>query len=314
MNPNAVFAAFAALTLFSACEQQPEAVARKNPVPGGTLSTCAGSSAPSCRFLNSPVKLEPTPVRLPKRPLPFYPTAQELDFVDAVERRWVAPKKTLTDGASIPEVFISVIGDPTSREFANAAAIHDAYCGVGNEKGPRFHSADWRSVHRMFYDALRVGGTPEVKAKVMYAAVYLGGPRWGVVRENGPASGASAAGAGAAGAGAAGVGAGGAGAARLAGTGAPSSLPPGQLRSILRQTIGLIETTNPPLPEIESFADGLVATAIGRGLGQGEGGGDGSGEAGYGDGNEGTDPVAGDPSTATATASDPAAGTGSGQF
>jgi hypothetical protein len=30
----------------------------------------------------------------------------------------------------------------------------------------------------MFYDALLALGVPMVKAKIMYAAVYLGGPKW----------------------------------------------------------------------------------------------------------------------------------------
>ena len=30
----------------------------------------------------------------------------------------------------------------------------------------------------MFYDTLVVGGTPEPKAQLMFAAVWLGGPRW----------------------------------------------------------------------------------------------------------------------------------------
>ena len=108
----------------------------------------------------------------------FYPTANELKFVDSEKHPWIAPKGTLTDGASIPPVFVSVIGSPTSQEFVNAAAIHDAYCGIGNEKLPQYHTETWQNVHRMFYDALRVGGTSPKKAKIMFAAVYLGGPRW----------------------------------------------------------------------------------------------------------------------------------------
>jgi hypothetical protein len=141
-------------------------------------SSCELRVIGQCLFTNSPVKLGTTARRLPNRKLPFFPTLEELDFVDSSKRRWIAPVATLTDGASIPAMFIRAIGAPTSREFANAATIHDAYCGVGNEKGQAFHTALWQDVHRMFYDALLVGGTPTVKARLMYAAVYLGGPRW----------------------------------------------------------------------------------------------------------------------------------------
>ncbi len=104
--------------------------------------------------------------------------ANDLQFVDSEKKTWVAPKGTLTDGASIPPVFVAVIGEPTRKEFVNAAAIHDAYCGIGNDNLTQYHSDTWQNVHRMFYDALRVGGTPPKKAKIMFAAVYIGGPRW----------------------------------------------------------------------------------------------------------------------------------------
>jgi len=36
----------------------------------------------------------------------------------------------------------------------------------------------WRATHRVFYDALRALGVTASKAKLMYYAVYLGGPKW----------------------------------------------------------------------------------------------------------------------------------------
>lgn len=151
--------------------------------PGPQVSTsgpeCGGPDQPVCQFFFGPYLLTNRPVQLPRRELDFYPLARRLGFVDSGNGRWVAPVGTLTDGASIPRIFIAVMGNPRSREFANAAALHDAYCGVGNEDLPEYHSRDWRAVHRMFYDGLRVGGTDEIRAKIMFAAVWLGGPRWG---------------------------------------------------------------------------------------------------------------------------------------
>lgn len=140
-----------------------------------STADCAGAA---CYFRNSPVALQPKPVTIPGRPYEFYPTARELAFVDGGGRDWVAPTATLTDGASIPPVFVPIVGSPRTREFANAAALHDAWCGVGNEDGANYHKATWQEVHRMFYDSLIVGGTDDVRAKVMFAAVWLGGPRW----------------------------------------------------------------------------------------------------------------------------------------
>jgi hypothetical protein len=122
--------------------------------------------------------LEAKPVTLPGRPYTFFPTARSLSFVDGAGREWRAPKATLTDGASIPPVFVPIVGSPRTPEFANAAAMHDAYCGVGNDRQLVYHAAPWQDVHRMFYDTLIVGGTDPIKAKIMFAAVWLGGPRW----------------------------------------------------------------------------------------------------------------------------------------
>lgn len=142
------------------------------------LRQCEGPATDECQFINSPVKLQGDSVRVGSRLADFFPTAERLEFVDVARRRWVAPERTLTDGASIPHIFVPIVGSPRSQEFVNAAAIHDAYCGIGNEHLSEYHSAPWQDVHRMFYDALRVGGTGEGRAQVMFAAVYLGGPRW----------------------------------------------------------------------------------------------------------------------------------------
>ncbi|MCJ7871861.1 DUF1353 domain-containing protein [Phaeobacter sp. J2-8] len=140
---------------------------------------CGGPGTPECRFFDGPFLLADTSVRLPTREVEFFPLARPLGFVDGGASNWRAEPGTLTDGASIPPIFVNMIGDPRSRQFAQAAAMHDAYCGIGNDALPTYHSRDWRETHRMFYDGLRVGGTAEIRAKVMYAAVYLGGPRWG---------------------------------------------------------------------------------------------------------------------------------------
>jgi hypothetical protein len=149
--------------------------AQRNATPS---SPCERQSASRCLFFNAPVSLFPRVIRLKARPLPFFRTEKPLEFVDSRPTKWLAPKNTLTDGASIPSLFLTAVGNPRSKEFINAATIHDAYCGIGNESLSQYHSDTWQNVHRMFYDALRVSGTPSAKAKIMYAAVYLGGPRW----------------------------------------------------------------------------------------------------------------------------------------
>ncbi len=151
--------------------------------PKVPTASCEGKSAKQCKFINSPVKLSSKPLRLPDSPYPFFKTRNTLEFVNAEGKVWIAPAGILTDGASIPPMFVGFIGDPRSKEFMNAATVHDSYCAESNRNNPYYHAAPWQDVHRMFYDALRVSGTPPIKAKIMYAAVYLGGPRWKGVRK-----------------------------------------------------------------------------------------------------------------------------------
>lgn len=77
-----------------------------------------------------------------------------------------------TDGASIPGWAQPIIGDPYDPSYLKAAIVHDHYCYEEN------HVRSWRETHRMFYDALVDLGVDIRKAKIMYFAVYLGGPRW----------------------------------------------------------------------------------------------------------------------------------------
>lgn len=77
-----------------------------------------------------------------------------------------------TDGASIPLWAQPIIGLPYDSQYLKAAIIHDHYCYKEN------HVRPWRATHRMFYDALIDLGIPTAKAKAMYFAVYLAGPKW----------------------------------------------------------------------------------------------------------------------------------------
>ena len=80
------------------------------------------------------------------------------------------PAGSVVDGASIPQVFWSLVGGPFEGEYRNASVVHDVACDRKSEP--------WEAVHLMFYNACRCGGVGEKKAKLLYWAVYLGGPRW----------------------------------------------------------------------------------------------------------------------------------------
>jgi hypothetical protein len=91
-------------------------------------------------------------------------------YLDPSGRRWNAPKGSIVDGASIPQVFWTVVGGPFEGSYRNASVVHDVAC-VKKE-------GHWQDVHRMFYYAMRAGGVSDFRAAVMYAAVYRFGPRW----------------------------------------------------------------------------------------------------------------------------------------
>src|SRR5262245_25965285 len=91
-------------------------------------------------------------------------------YHDPDAHRWLAPAESPIDGASIPRPLWTLVGSPFTGRYRRASVVHDVACVV--------RSQPWRRVHRMFYNACRCGGVGEIKAKVMYAAVYRFGPRW----------------------------------------------------------------------------------------------------------------------------------------
>ncbi|MBY2919648.1 M12 family metallopeptidase [Rhizobium leguminosarum] len=106
----------------------------------------------------------------------------DLTFIDPSGIRWRAGKwkdgqpenveTGRTDGASIPKWAQPIIGEPFDKQYLKAAVVHDHYCYKEN------HVRGWRQTHRMFYNALLSLDVPFVKAKIMYSAVYVGGPKW----------------------------------------------------------------------------------------------------------------------------------------
>lgn len=199
--------------------------------------TCRGENRIDCAFVNAPLLLSDQEVSFDDRPYLFKRTRNTVEFVDKRGRHWQAPVGTLTDGASIPPLFVPLIGLPTSQEFAIAAAIHDAYCGYGNEGVQVYQTRRWRQVHRMFFEALVQGGTSEFKAKAMYAAVMTGGPRWGGGDDAGDEDYAPS------------------------GVARPelSDIPPVELTEAFEDILEYIETENPSLGDIDAITE-IVTT------------------------------------------------------
>jgi Protein of unknown function (DUF1353) len=94
----------------------------------------------------------------------------DFSFIDPMKVGWQANAGLVTDGASIPFWAKPIIGDSFEKDFIKAAVIHDWYC----DRSVRA----WTQTHRVFYDALLASGVDSVKAKIMYYAVLVGGPKW----------------------------------------------------------------------------------------------------------------------------------------
>lgn len=105
---------------------------------------------------------------------------EELRFIDSMGTAWIAPKGTLSDGASVPRLALWLDDERFSPHLLKAAVIHDAYCSGENASRAKdqYMRRPWREVHRMFHEALVADGTPPQEAKILFAAVWLSGPRW----------------------------------------------------------------------------------------------------------------------------------------
>ena len=136
---------------------------------------CEDPESPDSQFSPTEISLS----EVPDRELMELSTTG-LVFTDAAGNEWVAPKGTWTDGASVPRLALAVTDGRFDRAFLKAAVVHDAYCQEFNEHRcpDQYRRLPWQSVHRMFYEACVAGDTPKMKAKLMFAAVWLFGPRW----------------------------------------------------------------------------------------------------------------------------------------
>lgn len=96
---------------------------------------------------------------------------ETLVFTDPNGKKWVAPKGSIVDGASIPSIGWSIIGAPFTGKYLAASIIHDVACEEKKEKS--------KDVHKAFHRAMLASGVGWAKAKLMFGAVILGGPKWG---------------------------------------------------------------------------------------------------------------------------------------
>ena len=95
---------------------------------------------------------------------------QPFGYIDAKGQHWDVPAGAETDGASVPRVFWQLFA-PFSGKYREAAVIHDYWCETKKRS--------WQDTHNVFYEAMLTAGVAESSARVMWAAVYNFGDRWG---------------------------------------------------------------------------------------------------------------------------------------
>lgn len=86
----------------------------------------------------------------------------------------VVPKAFLTDGASVPRAFWSFF--PPWGIYGQAAVLHDFLCVnrsiTMNGVEPNYKVSK-KEIDKIFYDAMKVSGTPVWKRAIIYGAVRL---------------------------------------------------------------------------------------------------------------------------------------------
>lgn len=95
---------------------------------------------------------------------------EDFQFIDPSGKQWLAKKGESVDGASIPKILWTSVGSPLVGKYRRATVLHDVECVHRREP----HTM----VHRMLYDAMLADGTSKAKAKKIYMAVIMFGPRW----------------------------------------------------------------------------------------------------------------------------------------
>jgi len=92
-------------------------------------------------------------------------------FVGSGGERWECNVGDKTDGSSIPWFAWTIIAmSPYVGKHRKAAVPHDIEC--------RLKRKPYQRVHLMYYKASRTAGLSKLRARMMYKAILVGGPKW----------------------------------------------------------------------------------------------------------------------------------------
>jgi hypothetical protein len=119
------------------------------------------------RWIGLPIK-----TKWPVHSRKYVKLLTDLTYIDDEGVKWHVPAPYLTDGASIPGIFWSIVGQPLSPETIECAIIHDYYCEMKTRPSKR--------VHEVFCESLKSMRVPLWKRTLMCRAVKWFGPKWKV--------------------------------------------------------------------------------------------------------------------------------------
>lgn len=96
----------------------------------------------------------------------------DFGYVGPMGKRWMVPRGTIVNGASIPRALWPLAGSPWVGFHRNASVIHDYFWVV--------RSRTWQETHTVFYQAMRASGASSFEAHAKFWPVWFGSERWTV--------------------------------------------------------------------------------------------------------------------------------------
>ncbi|PJZ65675.1 DUF1353 domain-containing protein [Leptospira wolffii] len=97
---------------------------------------------------------------------------EDFYYIDSNEKKWLAPKGSCINGATIPQELWSTIGSPYTGKYRRASIVHDV--AVGENGNPSVTKEQRREADRMFHEACLTDGCSIRLANLLYIGVSIG--------------------------------------------------------------------------------------------------------------------------------------------
>lgn len=97
----------------------------------------------------------------------LFKTLQDLTYIANNGEIILVPAGFITDGASIPKIFWSIIGSPFTGKYKKPALIHDYLYAI--------HLTSRKRVDSIFIEGMKYLGVSRIKRVLMWFAVKVGG-------------------------------------------------------------------------------------------------------------------------------------------